>query len=249
MIKIISYFFKVQAYFILACFFSYGNFAYSETLNLITVEVAPWAYHDKVENKFLGIFPDLIREIEARTGHSINITLVPFGFSRINRELKIGRQDCTILITQPERSQFTVLGELVFNHEMGVVAHKSISLKDRDDLYGLTISVHKMLAEEGQVMDNEKLNKEFDASYEIGLRKIKHGRLNAIAGAIPTIKFLAKNLGVEDLLGAPLILKHEPIYLQCSKFSKKLKYFDDINQAIKSIKKDLSLKYIINANV
>jgi polar amino acid transport system substrate-binding protein len=217
-------------------------------LKFITLEVAPWAYYDDSSDGYIGIFSDVVAEMEKRTGFTIKITLSSFGFSRINRELEMARQDCTLVILQKKREDIIVLGEVLFNHSMGVIANKNFRLDKYEDLYKLTISVHEVLSLEGQFMDDKKLNMEFDVDYSTGLRKIQHGRLDAVAGAISTIQYLAKMEGMDYLLGKPLVLKQEPIHLQCSKKSKNLKHLDKLNQAIKSIKSDGTLAKIIKRN-
>jgi polar amino acid transport system substrate-binding protein len=228
--------------------FTFSACVNSVELKFITLEVAPWAYYDYEENSYAGIFSDVVTEIERRTGFTIKIVLSSFGFSRINRELGAGRQDCTMVILQEERKDMVVLGETLFDHSMGVIAKKGVRLNQYEDLYDLTISVHEVLSVEGQFMDDKRLNKEFDVDYSAGLRKIQHGRLDAIAGAISTIEYLARKNGMAGVLGKPLVLNQEPIYLQCSTKSKKLQYIDGVNKAIRSIKKDGTLEKIINRN-
>ncbi|MFT5519801.1 MAG: polar amino acid transport system substrate-binding protein [Enterobacterales bacterium] len=230
-------------------FFIISPYTYAEDLQFITVDVAPWAYVNKEKNKFLGVFPDLVREIERRTGHHITMTLAPLSLDRINRELQSGRQDCTMIISGKERAEITVLGEKVFDLPMGVVAKKSLPLHTYEDLYSMTISVGKVLMEEGKFMSDKRLNKQLDASYAAGLRKIAHGRLDAVAGAVPTIMHLAKAMGINEIVGKPLVLSVDPIYLQCSKESKNLRYMDEINQAIKSMRLDVTLKKIADDNL
>lgn len=215
----------------------------AEKLKFITLEVAPWAYLNKETGDIEGIFPDIAAEIERRTGNVVLITLTPY--ARINRELEAGRQDCTMLIREEERDRITNLGELVFYHPIGVIPSKNISLVKYEDMYDLKISVLRALYITEQFSSDKGLQKEEDTHYEMGLRKMKHGRVDAIAGAIPTIQYLAKKHGMGDLLGTPLQLSSEPIYLQCSQKSKKLDYIDSVNKSIRSIKEDLSLEKIL----
>jgi polar amino acid transport system substrate-binding protein len=209
------------------------------------MEVAPWAYLNKSTGVFSGIFVDLVKEIERRTGYEIKITLTPY--ARINRELEAGRQDCTMLIREKALDEITALGELVFYHPMGVVPIKGIKLNRYGDLYDLNISVLRALVITDEFTNDKKLKKEQDTNYETGLRKMKHGRLDAIAGAIPTIQYLAKQNDMADLLGSPFQLSSEPIYLQCSHESKRIEYLDRINEVIKAIKDDLVLDDILNS--
>lgn len=219
---------------------------YSVELKFITLEVAPWAYIDKDTKEYGGIFPELVKEIEKRTGHVIKVTLTPY--VRINRELEAARQDCTMLISDPERDKVTTRGELIFNHPMGVVGRKSLFIDSYDDLYGIKISLLRGSAISEKFNTDEKLKKDYDTDYQISLQKMKHGRLDAIAGAIPTIQYLAKKNGFADMLGEPLELGSEPIYLQCSTKSENIKYIDEINDVIKAIKSDSTLDKILSQN-
>ncbi|MFT5519803.1 MAG: polar amino acid transport system substrate-binding protein [Enterobacterales bacterium] len=240
---VMSIFYKSMRVNLFLVFFMFSFDTRSADLSLISMEAVPWAYFDERSKTYEGFFPDFVRELERRTGHSIKITLTPY--ARVNRELQTARQDCTILISEKERSEIATLGELVFNIPLGVVARKGIDLDKYEDLYGLTISVLRSLKITDRFTNDSNLKKEFDKSYKTGLKKILHGRLDAIAGTIPTIKLLAKNEGVSDLLGEPLQLSLEPIYLQCSKRSKNIRYMSDLNLAIKLIRDDLVLDRII----
>ena len=221
--------------------------AVGQELNFITIEIAPWAYKSADGNQYLGVFPELVSELEARTGYKIRMTLTPY--ARINKELESGRQDCTILVSDNKRKEITERGELLFNHPVGILAKKDTVLKKYSDISGLRITLLRGSAISNRFDHDEELKKEFDTDYLISLRKLQHGRIDAIAGAIPTIQYLAKVNGMADLLGKPLELGSEPIYLQCSKKSKGVNYIKNLNDAIKSIKHDSTLWDILNSNV
>ena len=206
--------------------------------------IVPWAYFDEKTQKYAGIFPDVVREIEKHTGHNIKITLSPY--ARINRELEAGRQDCTMLISQKDRSKVVVVGELVVNLPVGVIASKELELNDYNDLYEMKVSLLRGASISKRFNSDTELKKSFDTDYLISLRKILHGRLDAVAGAIPTIQTLAKENGLGDLLGEPLQLSLEPIYLQCSKGSENIKAISDVNMAVKSLRDSVVLDNIID---
>ena len=43
-------------------FLSFSVFA--EKINFITLDVEPWAFYDESKGEFVGVFPDVVREIE-----------------------------------------------------------------------------------------------------------------------------------------------------------------------------------------
>jgi polar amino acid transport system substrate-binding protein len=218
--------------------------ANSAELKLVSIDTVPWAYFDAEVGVYAGIFPDIVRELEKESGHKIKISLTPY--ARINRELESGRQDCTMLIAEKEREKVADLGELVFYMPMGIIAIKNSRLDSYDDLYKLKISVLRSLNITDQFTEDNDLKKEFDTGYEMGLRKVLHGRLNAIAGAIPTIKYLAKEKGMAEMLGEPMILSLKPIYLQCSKESKHSVFIKDINLSLKKIRENGVLNDVVS---
>lgn len=219
----------------------------SVKVSFITIDVEPWAYFDKERKVFSGIFPSLMKEIEIRTGYEIDYSVAPFGFSRINRELKSGRRDCTILIVQKNIIKDLLIGERLFFHQMGVVPKNNYELSGYEDLFGLKISVHKVLVNDYGILTEDEIHKDFDSSYEMGLEKIAHSRVDAVAGAISTIDFLARKNGYAENMGRPLILKSEPVRLQCSRDISDISVFENINKAIVDIKNSGRLQEIINA--
>lgn len=223
-----------------------SNPAVSLELNFITLEVAPWAYYDRDSSELKGIFPDLVREMDSRTEHIINMTLTPY--ARIDRELESGRQDCTMLIRGEDRDRFVFLGELILDHPMGVIPRKDIYLTKYDDLHQVTVSVLRDLNITERFDSDVSIKKQYDTDYQMGLRKMNHKRLDAIAGAIPTIQYLAKINGMDNLLGKPLELSSESVYFQCSKNSKKVSVVNEFNHIIKKIKFDGVLDEILKNN-
>ena len=102
----------------------FGHPVRSENINLITLDVKPWASYDEGAERFVGVFPDFVREIERRTGYEIDISLSPFLFERVNRELDMGRQDCKVFLLDEKRKSIIVVGDSVFDLPMGVVPKK-----------------------------------------------------------------------------------------------------------------------------
>ncbi len=204
--------------------------AKSADLKFVGIEVPPWAFKTNKEQKYTGIFPDIVAHLEKVSGHNIDITLSPY--ARITRELETGRQDCTVLILDENRKKTTIQGEYLFDLSIGVIPKESISLNSYSDLKDINISLLRGAAISHKFNNDEELKKEFDTDYMMSLRKLEYGRVDAIAGVIPTINYLAKKSGLDNSLGKPLNLSFEPVYLQCSEKLKNSGIIDDINKAI-----------------
>lgn len=231
---------------IVAATFATAASAAERSLKFITIDVAPWASIDPKTGKPWGVFPAVVEEIAKRTGAKITYTLHPF--SRIDRELETGGQDCTIIVWSDERARIVQRGELISDHPMGVIARKGVRLKKYDDLNGLTVSVLRGLSVDPRFDADKSVRRDYDDDYAQGLRKIAHGRLDAIAGAIPTIQFVAKQDGQEQHLGDVLTINTIPLVLQCAKKSPNIGFMPKLDQAIRDMRDDGTLKRILDEN-
>ena len=123
-----------------------------------------------------------------------------------------------------------------------------MELVSRESLKGVKVSTLEPLAKNGKFMDDESLYRVFDSSYSVGLKKLARRRVDAVAGAIPTIMFLAKNKGMGDAVGEPLLLGYEKIYFQCSKNSKKINDIENISKAVEEMRVEGVLVKISDEN-
>lgn len=212
-------------------------------MRFITVDAAPWASQPEAP---MGAFPELVREIERRTGHSIAISLNPF--ARVERELETGEQDCTILMWIDARARVVERGENVYVMPFGVVARKGVRLTDYDDLSALTISVVRGVPISARFDADALVRKDFDKDYAVAVRKMVHGRVEAVAGALPTIAYLAAQNGFGDALGERLVLSTVPLALQCSRRSANLDVMPQLNAAIRAMAADGTLAHVLANN-
>lgn len=216
--------------------------AQARELKLITIDVAPWASEDPETGDYQGAFIEVVKELEARTRYEISVSLTPF--ARVDREMESGGHDCTILI--PRSETVVAKGELVSYHDMGVVPSKKVAASDYADLSSLRISVIRGSAITPRFDSDDQLQKEYDTDYLIALRKLARQRIDAVAGAIPTILYLAEQDGLSHLLGAPLKLTEVPLVFQCSLKSEHLNAMPEINRAIRAMQEDGTMDKIKN---
>jgi polar amino acid transport system substrate-binding protein len=235
---------RILSLFCIICVLLVSKAGLADTVRFITIDVAPWAWADSATGEKHGVFPDVMREIERRTGHSIDMSLQPF--VRINRELESGARDCTIVVWIDSNESFLVPGELVSQHPMGILARAGVPLKNYDDLKSMTISVLRGAPTDARFDADTTLRKDFDNDYDQILRKIEHNRVDAIAGAMPTIRYLATQRGIK--LGDEIQLGQFPLVLQCAKSSPKLPLMPELNKAIRDMRDDGTLDKILKDN-
>lgn len=213
-------------------------------LRMITLDAVPWATID-ASGRPVGAFPDLVAEIGRRSGLSITITIQPF--PRIERDLETGEQDCTVVLWSDSRARIVERGEPVYMMTFGAIARKGVPLASYEDLHGKTVSVFRNLAIEPRFDNDPLIRRSYDKDYETGLRKIAHNRLDAIAGAIPTILYQAKKDGLTRFLGDQIVMTQIPLTLQCSKASPNLGLMPRVDDAIRQMRADGTLARILSA--
>lgn len=201
-------------------------------LKFITIDVAPWASYNPETGQQEGAFVAIVEALSELTGLAIETTLTPF--ARVDRELEAGTHDCTILV--PRDESIVIHGELVADHDVGVLSHKDNPIDHYDDLHGQTISLLRGSAISPEFDQDENINKVYDTDYLIALRKLDRQRVDGIAGAIPTLKFLANENGLAEMLAPPLKLTDIPLIFQCSRQSSQLALMPSLNAAIDTLR-------------
>lgn len=214
-------------------------------LSFVTIEAAPWAYRDTA-GRPAGAFAEIVAELERRGGDRIAVSLYPL--ARIDQALEAGQQDCTIILWNAHRARYVARGEDVYPMPFGVIARKGVRLESYDDLAPLVISVTRGLAMHPRFDADTGLRKDADKDYLTGLRKIAHGRADAVAGALPTILHIARQAGLDGHLGAPMTLGRVPLALQCAKRSPRLAAMERIDGALRALRADGSLARILSAH-
>lgn len=217
--------------------------AMARDLRFISVDAAPWASRPEAPT---GAFPDLVREIARRTGHSISISLQPF--ARVERELEAGEQDCAILMWIDSRAAVVERGETVYAMPFGVIARKGVRLQSYDDLAPLVVSVVRGVPISARFDADADVRKDFDKDYAVAVRKMVHGRVQAVAGALPTITYLAESSGLGDALGDRMVLSTVPLVLQCSRRSSNLDLMPQLNEAVRAMAADGTLSRMLEKN-
>ncbi|MEW5728487.1 MAG: transporter substrate-binding domain-containing protein [Pseudomonadota bacterium] len=218
--------------------------AQASELRMITLDAVPWATISP-SGVPVGAFPDIVAEISRRTGVKASIAIQPF--PRIERELETGEQDCTIVLWSDSRARIVERGEAVYMMTFGAIARAGVPLRSYEDLKSMTVSVVRNLAIEPRFDNDPSIRKDFDKDYETGIKKIAHNRLDAIAGAIPTIMYQAKKDGLTKYLGDQIVMTQIPLTLQCSKASRNLALMPRLDDAIRAMRADGTLARILSA--
>jgi polar amino acid transport system substrate-binding protein len=212
---------------------------------MITIGVPPWASlgEDGVRR---GVFPDIIEQFRKRTGHRIQESYLPF--ARLERELSTGTQDCGIFIWNESRASIVKRGETAYDFTIGVVLRDGVKATDLAGLRPLRLGVLRGLSIAPAFDGDQGLTRETVTDYEEGLRRMARGRLDGVAGMVPTIRHSAATLGLSDHLGGDVVLNSVPLVLQCSLNSTNLDVMEQLNQTLRDMRTDGTLAGIFASN-
>lgn len=214
-------------------------------IRFVSIDAAPWAYYDAHDRPH-GAFPEIVAELERRSGHTLPVTLQTF--ARIERDLELGMQDCTIILWSDGRAHLVDMGETIYPMPFGVLARQGVTLKTYDDLLSLTISAVRGVAFDKRFEADQRIKRDIDKDYGQSLQKLAHARVDAVSGAIPTILFQAGKAGLTEQIGDILELSRIPLALQCSKTSPQRMEMESLGGVIRAMKADGTLSRILARN-
>ncbi|WP_084645807.1 substrate-binding periplasmic protein [Marinimicrobium agarilyticum] len=212
----------------------------AQTVTFVTIDAVPWAATDPETGEPFGAFVEIVDALEEKTGLNIQTALTPF--ARIDREMETGSHDCTISI--PRDESIVVHGETLVTHDIGLVSLKEAPLDHLGALRDKRLSIPRGSSLSEVLEGDFNLTVEEDTDYLIALHKLQRGRVDGVAGAVPTIFYIAKQNDLYDLLAEPLKLSDVPLMLQCSRNSENLDLLPVLNKAIRSMREDGSLEAI-----
>lgn len=214
--------------------------AEGKTVTFVTIDAVPWAAKDPETGEPFGAFVEIVEALEQRTGLNIQTALTPF--ARIDREMETGSHDCAMSI--PRDKSLVIHGETLVTHDIGVVSLKGSPLGTRSALRNKRLSIPRG-SSISQVLEGDfNLQVEHDTNYLIALHKLQRGRVDGVAGAVPTIFYIARKHNMYDMLAPPVTLSDVPLMLQCSRKSDNLDLLPVLNKAIRSMNEDGSLQTI-----
>lgn len=204
-------------------------------------DLPPWGDASSITHP--GIHVELLREIAARTGHTIEIRIEPY--ARVIACLRTGRADLTLTAWSDARADYAEQGATALELGFGVIGRAGRPLESYDQLYGLRIATVRGLLLEHAFDKDPKLDRVLVADYRAGLRLLRAGRVDAVVGSFLSLDRLALDSG--DVLDGPrLLLRSLPITLQYSRHSLHLGHAQEIDAALMAMTAEGAVQRIVH---
>lgn len=231
------------ATFVLLWFALHGGAAQALELKVDMIQLDPWTLPDPANaGQYVGLVPDVMKELEKRTGHKIVGKMTPYG--RVENDLLEGAIDFSFMAWGPQRAAYANKGVAAFPLQFGVWGGKGLSLKRYADLKGVKISVTRGLKVEPAFDQDGTLDKSMDLDYTTGIKKLGAGHVQAVAGSLSTIGHIISGMGVREQFGDFLVLKTTDAAISWSKKSPNLAVEAAVNEAIGKMVQDGTMQKI-----
>ncbi len=184
---------------------------------ILIMQQEPYSYLD-ANGEISGYLFKIAKSILKEAGYPQNVGMVPI--KRMISEVSSGAADCTIAASSPfARKTFTQIEPIGHTLDVGVIPRKGVNLRTYEDLAGLRIGVPAGMSIGDPFDSDTTLTKVATPDYEKSALMLTHGRIDAIMGAIDSIRFSAfsKARIVHNIFGEPLITQSYPEMLMCNK--------------------------------
>jgi len=247
--------------FIMLCIFVYGYFwsfhIFSETYNavdteknkteslrMVTMEQFPYGYRTKA-GKPKGVWYEVLNKIIVKSGVNIKNEITPT--KRLIRNIDKNNKLCTLFAdraTMPD--SFDVLGGIGQVLSAGILPKKGVKIENYKDLKNIIIAVPLGIEFNNHFDNDLTIQKVHPPQYFNAIKMLFKGRVDAVAGAIPVLKYIAKSEGIsESEFDRPLIFLTTDIYLMCTHRVKKA-IRDKLRMSLNELKDNGEIRKIID---
>lgn len=223
----------------LALTFMFLNFSHAhaetlESINVATIEVAPFGLYQKGNN--FGLYYEFGNKIVERAGYKPNNKIVPF--ARAHESVISGIADFTIMFSTDALEMNAHQSKPIIEFENLIIPAKHFQLKKLSDVNNKRIGIIR--AGCADLLAKKELTPKFSEfnDYDQGVNLLINGRVDGICGSIIPVRYsLAKLNRVDEFVKKALVVSKRKAYVH---FSKKLPQdkIDKINKAINDLIKE-----------
>jgi len=192
-----------------------------------------------------GALYDLLVEIRKTSGIGLPVVIQPA--KRLLATMFRGQKNCTAVINSPDViNSLDAIEPIGYKLAAGILPVAGIKLKEYSSLKKIKIAVPLGIVFDDKFHSDKTLNKVSTPQYINGIRMMKLGRVEAVAGAVSVLKFIAKQEGLSHhFFDEPLIFTESDLYLVCS-FQLNNNERDKLQQAVIKLRSSGKAQSIFN---
>jgi ABC-type amino acid transport substrate-binding protein len=216
----------------------------NNNITMITMDQIPYGFRG-TNGRTTGVLYDILNEIMIESGiEKKNEVLSPM---RLIATMTTKNNVCTLVADTPEViSMFDVIEPIGYQLTAGILPRVGATLLNYSSLRKLTIAVPLGNYINEKFNNDNKLSIMASRNYSNAINLLKTGQVDAIAGAISTIRFVGKKEGMKTTdFGQPLLFSQNDIQLVCTKgLTKKVRR--TLKNAVLKLKSNGEIQKIIN---
>ena len=218
----------------------------AEPLHMVTVEIPPVGY---IENgQTVGAFYDISDELGKRIGMEYTRKIKPY--SRVIHELKNGTSDLSFIVLNTSLDGYVVHLAPIIKTQVIVLRGSADTLNTLSDLNGKRIGILRKGTYIKNVFDGSKITTFSVKNYQQGIKLLKAGRLDALAGLDIGIYFAIKQLNYKkNDFSTPFIIRTLPVTMQITKKMATPELINKLNVSVTSMQKDGTIARILKKYV
>jgi len=182
-------------------------------IKMLIMHQIPYGFKDE-NNEKTGVLYDILYQIIKTSNMNKSINIVP------PKRLVAMMQDnkvCTIVANTPDIKIFDLIEPVGFKLTAGILPAIGITLDSYSSLKNKVIAVPLGIIFDKKFHKDTTLTKVRPPHYINAIKMLKRGRVDAVAGALLTLKYIAKKQGMNlTSFNKPLILAQTELYLVCT---------------------------------
>jgi ABC-type amino acid transport substrate-binding protein len=188
----------------------------NNTFSMATLEQIPYGFKTSKGQIKGGLF-DTMNAIISESGLKASNQLLPP--QRLMFELDTGDQLCTLIANTPDTSKhFDLIEPIGISLPAGILPRKGLKLPNYASLKNTIIAVPLGVYFNKQFDRDNALTKIRPLNYSNAIQMLKYKQVDAVAGAIESLRYIAKHGSQLDSdFAPPLILSKLKIYLTCNR--------------------------------
>jgi len=213
-------------------------------VGMIAMEQVLYGF-ENVQGEKTGALYDLLVAIRSTSGIGLPVVIQPA--KRLLATMSRGKKNCTAVINSPDIiKSFDVIEPIGYKLAAGILPVAGIKLKKYSSLKKIKIAVPLGIVFDDKFHSDKTLNKVSTPKYINGIRMMKLGRVDAVAGAVSVLKFIAKQEGLSHhFFDDPLVFTESDLYLVCS-FQLNNNERDKLQQAVIKLRSSGKAQEIFN---
>ncbi|EPJ54007.1 MAG: hypothetical protein OFPI_08230 [Osedax symbiont Rs2] len=189
--------------------------SFEEDVAMFVMEQVPYGFQTE-DGKNSGVLLNILQQIRLDSGIGLTVKTLPL--KRLLATLLRDKKTCTLVADSPVIvDNLDLLEPIGFTLTAGILPVAGVKLKDYTSLKGKLIAVALGIQFDEKFDSDSSLNKVSTAQYIDAINLMKANRVDAVAGAISVLKYIALQGGLTaQFFDQPLVLIKREMYLVCS---------------------------------